>query len=183
MKNNITKTESIENKLIAIRGRYVILDSDVASIYGVETRRINEAVKNNSEKFPAGYIFPIDKNTKNELVENFDRFRMLKHSSITPKAFTEKGLYMLATILKSPKATETTLAIIETFAKVRELNRAIASASDTTDEVAQKEMIKRTGEIMSDLLSPGLSVSGTETSIELNLALMKIKHVVKRDKK
>ena len=62
------------------------------------TKRINEAVKNNPEKFPDGYIFEVNANEKNELVENFDRFNKIKHSTVKPKAFTERGLYMLATI-------------------------------------------------------------------------------------
>ena len=105
----MTGLSAIEEKLITIREKQVLLDRDVAFLYGVETKRINEAVKNNPDKFPDGYVI----NLKNEewqiqLVENFDRLRITKHSTVIPKAFTEKGLCMLATILKSPKATETT---------------------------------------------------------------------------
>jgi len=114
---------NIEKQIIVIRNLPVLLDSDVAGIYGVETRRINEAVKNNPDKFPAGYIMEVQQDEKNELVENFDRFNKLKHSTVCPTAFTEKGLYMLATILKSKKATEKTIEIIETFARMRELSR------------------------------------------------------------
>ena len=77
----------------------------MADLYGVETKRINEAVSNNPEKFPDGYILELSKNEKNELVENFDRFNRQKHSTAIPKAFTEKGLYMLATILKKPQGS------------------------------------------------------------------------------
>ncbi|MDR0305145.1 MAG: ORF6N domain-containing protein [Chitinispirillales bacterium] len=108
----------VDSKIIEINGTKVLVDSDVASLYGVETKRINESVKNNPDKFPEGYIIAIGKDEKSELVENFDRFNSLKHSSVPIKAFTEKGLYMLATILKSPQATQTTLAIIETFTKI-----------------------------------------------------------------
>ena len=73
----------------------------MASIYGVLSKEVNHAVKNNSEKFPSGYIVEAD---RGELVKNFDQFKNLKHSTAQPKAFTEKGLYMLATILKSPQA-------------------------------------------------------------------------------
>ena len=83
----------------------MIIDADVADLYGVETKRINEAVSNNPEKFPDGYILELSKNEKNELVENFDRFNRQKHSTAIPKAFTEKGLYMLATILKKPQGS------------------------------------------------------------------------------
>ena len=109
----MTTIVEVENKMITLRNQQVIIDADVADLYGVETKRINEAVSNNPEKFPDGYILELSKNEKNELVENFDRFNRQKHSTAIPKAFTEKGLYMLATILKSPKAVETTIAIVE----------------------------------------------------------------------
>ncbi|WP_342767885.1 ORF6N domain-containing protein [Legionella donaldsonii] len=114
-----------------IRNKHVIIDSDVAELYNVETKRVNEAVKNNPDKFPNDYLIELNSQEKNELVENFDQFTKLKHSTANPKAFTEKGLYMLATILKSQKATETTLAIIDTFTKVREISRRIKAILQT----------------------------------------------------
>ena len=95
----------------------MILDKDVAEIYGVETKRINEAVKNNLDKFPVGYIINLSKEEWDILktkISTSSRGGKVK----LPKAFTEKGLYMLATILKSKVATQTTIAIIETFARV-----------------------------------------------------------------
>jgi hypothetical protein len=94
-------------------------------LYGVETKEINQAVKNNPDKFPDEYILELEEYEKTELVKIFDQFNKLKHSTAYPKAFTEKGLYMLATILKSTKATQTTIAIVETFAKIRELSRNV----------------------------------------------------------
>ena len=105
------------------RGQRVILDSDVARLYGVNTMRVNEAVKNNPDKFPDGYIITLN-NGEWETSSLRSKISTLKtsgrgeHTKYPPKAFTEKGLYMLATILKSPKATQTTIAIIETFAKI-----------------------------------------------------------------
>lgn len=107
----------VENKIITLRNQQVILDSDVAELYGVQTKEINQVVRNNPEKFPEGYIFELCEVEKSELVKIFDRFNRLKHSTSSPKAFTEKGLYMLATILKSPQAVETTIAIVEAYAK------------------------------------------------------------------
>lgn len=115
---SVIKFETIENKLIKYHSELVIVDRDVAELYGVETKDVNKAVKNNSKKFPDGYIVELNKEEKKELVENFHRFNTLKHSTVNPKVFTEKGLYMLATILTSEKAVQTTLNIIETFAKV-----------------------------------------------------------------
>ena len=90
----------VENRMITLRGQQVILDSDVAELYGVETKRINEAVSNNPRKFPIGYIFELCDEEKTEVVKNFDHLRKLKFSPQSPKTFTERGLYMLATILK-----------------------------------------------------------------------------------
>ena len=91
---DIVKTES---KIIVVRNIQVILDRDVAELYGVETRDINKAVKNNPKKFPPGYVIELNSSEKQELVENFHRFNSLKHSTVAPHAFTEQGLYMLAT--------------------------------------------------------------------------------------
>lgn len=91
--------ENIKDQIVIIRGQQTILDSDAAMLYSVETKRVNEAVKNQGRGV---------------------------HLKYSPKAFTEKALYMIETILKSPKATKTTISIIETFAKVRELSRNIS---------------------------------------------------------
>ncbi len=109
----IAKFENLKDLIVELRGQSVLLDSDVAQIYGVSTRDINKAVTNNPDKFPAGYFVELSKPEKSELVENFHRFNKLKHSTVNPKAFPEKGLYMLATILKSSQAVQATLAIIE----------------------------------------------------------------------
>ena len=103
----IIKFEELENKLIKYNEEFVLVDRDVAQLYGVETRDINKAVSNNPEKFPEGYIIELNEDEKKELVENFHRFNKLKHSTVNPKVFTEKGLYMLATIIKSKVATQT----------------------------------------------------------------------------
>ena len=80
--SGIAKIENLKEFIIEIRGQKVLLDSDVAKIYGVETRDINKAVTNNADKFPAGYIIELSKPEKNELVENFHRFEKLKHSTV-----------------------------------------------------------------------------------------------------
>ena len=169
---DIVKAKEVENKIVKIRNMDVILDSDIAELYGVETRDINKAVKNNPEKFPKNYLLSMRKKEKFELVENFHRFDRLKHSTTLPKAFTEKGLYMLATILKSPKATETTLSIIETFSKVREIARVVHQLPAMQENTpAHHALTQKTGELISDLIVPeGLDKQESEASIELNLA-------------
>ena len=104
----ITGFETLENKLINLNDTLVLIDRDLAELFGVETRDVNKAVKNNLSKFPDGYIVELSKREKIELVEKFHRFNLLKHSSVALKAFTEKGLYMIATILKSKVATQAT---------------------------------------------------------------------------
>ena len=178
----MTNIMEVENKIIVLRNLQVILDVDVAELYGVTTKRVNEAVSNNPRKFPDGYVFELSENEKKELVENFDRFSPQKHSSTVPKAFTEKGLYMLATILKSPKAVETTIAIVEAYAKLRELSRVVAKMSQReNDDEAQQSLMQRGGQLAVELLSDTMPVKSSETSVELNLAMFKIKHTVKRE--
>ena len=99
----MTNIIEVENKIITLRNQQVIMDSDVADLYGVQTKRVNEAVSNNPEKFPEGYVLLLDNQEKAEVVENFDHLQNLRFSHQPPKAFTEKGLYMLATILKNSK--------------------------------------------------------------------------------
>jgi len=99
--DNIVKFENLEGKLIKYKNEFVLVDSDVAELYNVETRDINKAVKNNPGKFPDGYILELTKDEKNELVENFHRFNRLKHSTANPKIFTEKSLNLTLALLKS----------------------------------------------------------------------------------
>lgn len=175
----------IETYLIELRGEKVLIDRDVAALYGVETKRVNEAVKNNPDRFPKGYVFDLQVSEKQELVENFDRFRTMKHSVMEPKAFTEKGLYMLATILKSPRAVGTTLAIIESFARLRELSRNLSALTMEENDKRQKSLMERSSEILNDLLVDDAEgeVTETESSIELNLYALKMKRTVKKTKK
>jgi hypothetical protein len=176
----------IEQKIITVREQKVILDADVADLYGVETKRINEAVKNNPEKFPEGYILYL---SMDEAISSRSKISTLKRGEnlkYAPKAFSERGLYMLATILKSPVATETTLAIIDTFAKIRELSRTVSQLSEHAeqiDEQQQKSMMQKSGELFSDILSDDFQTVGTETTIELNLSVLKLKHTIKKEPK
>jgi phage regulator Rha-like protein len=175
--------KEVEEKLLVLRGQNVLLDSSVAELYGVETKRVNEAVRNNPDKFQEGYIFSLDTEEWDNLKSKFSSSSWGGKNKL-PKAFTEKGLYMLATILKSPKATQTTIAIVETFTKIRELSRAISQLSETQEKKQQKALMQKSGEILADVLDDNiLEVSGDETTIEINFAIMKIKHTIKRSKK
>lgn len=182
---NMIKLTEVENSVIEIAGQKVILDSDVASLYEVETKRVNEAVKNNPDKFPEGYVLTLENNEWDVLRSKISTLKTRgrgEHTKYAPKAFTEKGLYMLATILKSPKATQTTLAIIEAFAKFRELSRTMTELADANDETRRKSLMQRSGELLADLLDNELHTSDTETTLEVNLAVLKLKHTVRKKK-
>ena len=180
--SGIIRFSDVRDKIIRLRDEDVLLDFSVAELYGVETKRINEAVRNNPDKFPDGYILELHQSEKQYVVENFDHMQGLKKSPVTPKAFTEKGLYMLATILKSPQAAQTTIAIIEAFAKLRELSRTIGEMSANPDQFKQKTLMQKSGEIMADLFGEDMQTTDTETEIELNFAVLKLKHTIKRKK-
>ncbi|MDR1145869.1 MAG: ORF6N domain-containing protein [Verrucomicrobiales bacterium] len=178
----IVEFSQIEKKILLIRDQQVLLDYDVAALYEVKTKEVNQAVRNNPDKFPKGYLVELSQDEKNELVKNFDRFNQLKHSTALPIVFTEKGLYMLATILKSAKATQTTLAIVETFAKLRELSRTVASLSAVREKSGQKLLMQKSGAILADLLDQELRVTDAETSMEIDFAVLKFRHTVRRRK-
>ena len=174
-------TKDVEARMIMLRKQPVLIDADVAELYGVETKRVNEAVRNNPKKFPYGYIFELDRYEKKEVVENFDHLKKLKFSKVAPAAFTERGLYMLATILKSDRATETTLAIVDTFVQIRELARTMEALQNVEDGGAQQRtLLQRTGDLLAEVVGHNLSTTTTETEIELNFAVVKIKHKVVR---
>lgn len=181
MKNDIITTNDVKGKVLSIRNQQVILDRDVAELYGVDTRQINQAVKNNKEKFPQGYLFELTEDEKNEVIKNFDILNSLKFCRVPPTAFTERGLYMLATILKSKQAVQTTIAIIDTFTKVRQMARTMEALQQTEDggEV-QRTLLQKTGEILADVVGNNLATTTTETQIELNFAIVKITHKIIR---
>ena len=180
--------QKVESMILEIRGVNVILDADVAYLYGVETKRINEAVKNNPDKFPEDYMFVI---TDEELqvlrstrsTSNILRSKFSTKSRTLPKAFTEKGLYMLATILRSKKSIEVTFAIIETFVKVREMKRELVDLHNETDKNILSDKMNHFSDVLSDIVMPDLETSETESILELNFIIGKIKHTVKRIRK
>jgi hypothetical protein len=169
----------VERRIITIRNVKVILDSDVADLYGVETKHVNQAVKNNPDKFPDGYIISPDQNELSALRSKFLTAKFSMTRSV-PKAYTEKGLYMLATILKSNKATETTIAIVEAFARLRLLSTNISAVQKTSDDEIKKNLMQEAGQVIADLLDDTLKISNTETTIEFNLAVVKVRHTIKR---
>ena len=179
--STVAKFENLKDLIVQLRGQSVLLDSDVAAIYKVETKRVNEAVKNNPDKFPHDYMFEITEKEFSDLRSKFSTTKFTKTRAL-PKAFTEKGLYMIATILKSKQATEATFAIIETFSKIRQLTRNIQELSIVQDKADQKALMQKSGEMIAEILDDDLQTTDTETSIELNFAVLKFKHTIKKKK-
>lgn len=171
--------EQVEKKIITLRNTPVILDSDVAELYGVETKRVNEAVSNNPDKFPTGYIIRLEKTEWDGLKSKFST-SIKGGKTKLPFAFTERGLYMLATILKSEQATQTTLAIIDAFYKLRLLTRQLTALPEA-NEPTRKSILQKSGQLITDLLTDELPTVTTETTVELNLAVLKIKHSVTKN--
>lgn len=174
-------TKDVESRIVIVRGQHVLLDRDVAELYGVETKRINEAVKNNPEKFPPRCIIYLDEEESAVLRSKFSTIEPSQgkghYSKYNFKAFTERGLYMLATILKSPRATQTSLAIIDTFVEVREMARTMEALQNVTDGgTEQQSLLQKTGQLLATVVGNNLSTASTETEIELNFAVVKIKH-------
>ena len=186
---NVLSTDHVKSRMVVVRGQLTLLDRDVAELYGVSTREINQAMKNNPGKFPEGYVVELNEDESKVL-----RSKILtlddsasgrgRHSKYNYKAFTERGLYMLATILKGERATKTTIAIIDTYAQVRELARTMEALQTVKDGGGEQQtLLHRTGEILANVISDNLKTESSETEIELNFAVVKIRHKIIRHKR
>ena len=173
----------VEDKIAVIRGVPVIADADVAALYGVETKRVNGAVINNPEKFPLHYMFELTESELQDLRTKISSTNVSLMNRNPTKVFTERGLYMLATVLHGERAREVTFAIIETFYKVRSLKRELVELHGESDKEKQEQKMKHFGEVLSDIVMPDLETAETESSLELNFIIGKLKHSVKRIRK
>ena len=185
MEEKDKQIEKVESRIITLRDKQVIIDRDVAELYGVGTKEINQALRNNPDKFPDGYVILLEKSEKDELVKTFDRFNPLKHSTVAPHAFTEQGLYMLATILKSPTATQATIAIIDTFTKLRILARGLQHINDTIAAGGvppEKEQNSVRG-MMNNIFKDPLPIRMQKFTFGLNLGFVKFSMETTREKK
>lgn len=118
---DITSTELIENHILRIRSQKIILDTDLAALYGVTTKRLNEQVKRNLLRFPEEFMFKLTDDEKQQVVANCDHLKGLKFSHTNPHAFTEHGVIMAASILNTPRAIEVSVLVVKTFVKLREI--------------------------------------------------------------
>ena len=181
----------VKSRMLIVRDQPVLLDRDVAALYGVQTKEINQAVRNNPDKFPEGFLLQL----------NNDEFSDWKSKILTsnlspaeknaikmgvrraPKAFTERGLYMLATVLKGELATKATLAIVNTYAQVRSVKRELLELHKEGDKKKKHALMQHFGETLTDIVMPDPDEVETESSLELNFIIGKIKHTVRKIKK
>jgi len=171
--------KEVEDKIAVIRDQQVIADADVAFLYGVQTKEVNQAVRNNPDKFPERYMFELNSSELRYLRSKILTTKVSAMNRNPTKVFTERGLYMLATVLKGKRARDITFAIIETFAKVRCLKRELVELHQETDKEKQASKMKHFGDVLTDIVMPDLQTSETESSLEINFFIGKIKHTVK----
>lgn len=117
----VSSTDPVESRILTIRGQKVILDADLAVLYGVTTKRLNEQVKRNMKRFPADFVFRLTPTEKNEVVANCDHLPELRFSPVLPHAFTENGAVMAANVLNSPQAVRLSVFVVRAFIRMREL--------------------------------------------------------------
>jgi len=133
---SVVPTGKIETRILMIRGEKVIIDADLAEFYGVPTKRLNEQVKRNKERFPEDFMFQLTPEEKMELVAKCDHLARLKFSTTQPFAFTEHGAIMAASVLNSSRATETSIFIVRAFVKLRAM---IADHKELSRKISQIE--------------------------------------------
>lgn len=113
--------ENIGDRIVVLRKRRVLIDADLAELYQVSTKRLKEQLKRNAERFPEDFAFQLSADEKSEVVAKCDHLQRLKYSPFLPHAFTEYGALMVANLLKSPQAVETSIAVVRAFVRLREL--------------------------------------------------------------
>lgn len=117
----VVKVGSIQQRILLVRGLKVIIDADLAEFYGVPTRRLNEQVKRNRDRFPEDFMFQITPDEKAEVIANCDHLKKLKFSKALPLAFTEHGAIMAAAVLNSPRAVDVSVFVVRAFVQLREV--------------------------------------------------------------
>jgi hypothetical protein len=132
----IVPPEGIEARILLIRGRKVMLDSDLSELYGVSTKRLNEQVKRNKDRFPGDFMFQLTPKEKTEVVANCGHLRRLKFSPVLPRAFTEHGAIMVASVLNTSRAIQVGVYVVRAFVKLREV---LATHKELARQLAELE--------------------------------------------
>jgi hypothetical protein len=146
----------IESRILVVRGQRVLIDADLAALYGVPTKRLNEQVRRNTRRFPADFCFQLSPAEKSELVANCDHLARLKFSPVLPYVFSEHGAVMAANVLNSPRAVETSVLVVRAFVRLRELigpHRALVKRLDEL-EARYDEQFKVVFDAIRQLMAP-----------------------------
>jgi len=134
----VISVERIERAILSIRGEKVMLDSDLAELYGVETKALNQAVKRNLDRFPSDFMFQLTSSEKKEVVTNCDHLIQLRYSPTLPYAFTEHGALMLANVLNSERAAQTSVQVVRAFVRLRQMLASNAELARKLDAMEKK---------------------------------------------
>jgi ORF6N domain len=127
----------IETRILTLRNQRIIIDADLALLYGVDTKRLNEQVKRNTERFPQDFMFQLNAGEKAEVVANCDHLNKLKFSKTLPFAFTEFGAIQAASVLNSPRAVEMGIFVVRAFVRLKQAAQANADLTQRLDELEQ----------------------------------------------
>ena len=133
---SVVKVGKIQERILLIRGEKVIIDADLAEAYGVSTKALNQAVSRNKDRFPSDFMFQLTKEEKHEVVTNCDHLQNRKFSPVNPRAFTEHGVIMAASVLNSPRAIEVSVFVVRAFVQLR---KTIAQNKELTHKITQLE--------------------------------------------
>ena len=137
-KNSIVPAKPIESLILVIRGQRVMLDADLAALYGVPTKVFNQAVKRNLKRFPQDFMFQLNPEEKQQVVTNCDHLAKLKFSPNLPYAFTEHGTVMAANILNSDRATQASVFVVRAFVRLREILATHKEIAAKVEELERK---------------------------------------------
>jgi hypothetical protein len=131
-------TAQIARQILVIRGQKVMIDADLAALYGVSTKRLNQQIKRNAERFPKDFVFQLSRVERDEVVANCDHLQRLKFSPTMPFAFTEHGALMAASVLNTPRAVEVSLYVVRAFVELRETLATHKELAKRLDELESR---------------------------------------------
>lgn len=138
LKGSLVPMEQIQNLILLIRGRKVMLDRDLAELYGVSTKALNQAVKRNLTRFPDDFMFTLTDEEKAEVVTNCDHLQSIKFSHVMPYAFTQEGVAMLSSVLNSDRAVQVNIQIMRVFVKLREIMSSHKDLAHKIEDLERK---------------------------------------------
>jgi hypothetical protein len=155
----LVRTRGLEGRILLLRGLRVMLDTDLAEVYGVTTKRLNEQVRRNRDRFPADFMFQLSAAEKDEVVANCDHLRRLKFSATRPHAFTEHGALMLASVLNSATAVAASIQIVRAFIRLREVIGAHRDLARKLDVLERKYdgQFKVVFEALREIMAPPMA--------------------------